>query len=540
MKKWIAFALIAALALALVGCTQNPADESGLSGSTPAESGALRVAALSDMTTMDVAQTTSDYFVPQNIFDRLFEVRVLEDGSTEIVHSLCKDHTVTPDGLTYTFNLVENATFSNGNPLTASDVAYTFYRLLTAGGVNDDIALEVVGAQALKDGAAQELSGITVTGEYQLTVTLNAPNAGFLAELTAPAMSIVDEETCKSAENFGMSVADTIGSGPYIITEWVPNDHITLVRNETYWGEKPSVEKVIKYIIPDANTQNLMFQNGELDMIDLDNLDASIVTNTYQTNYASQLISGRRVGLTYVAMNQDNEFLANPLVRKAIQMAVSRDVMLQSVYAGAGSLENGIIPAGVWGHNEALSPIVYDPAQAQQLLTQAGFAPGQITLELSMDNTATSATQMLYQILQQDLQNIGIDAQIKSYDQSAWLDKRNSGSMEMYISTWTMDYNDPANIMATFFGSAEKTKLRSLNYPGSQVLDRVAAASSIVDDSQRMAEYQALEQQIVQEDAAWVPLFERAHQFAVSSRVSSYTPHWAGYSDFYVKDVTLK
>lgn len=89
-------------------------------------------------------------------------------------------------------------------------------------------------------------------------------------------------------------------------------------------------------------------------------------------------------------------------------------------------------------------------------------------------------------------------------------------------------------------GSAERTKLRSLNYPDSQVLDRVAAASSIVDDSQRMAEYQALEQQIVQEDAAWVPLFERAHQFAVSSRVSSYTPHWAGYSDFYVKDVTLK
>ena len=275
MKRILAGTMLAATLLGLSACAKPK--EPASSGKT------LRVASLGDMTTMDVAKTTDDYFVPQNIFDRLFEIKVQPDGSTEIVKSLCEDYTVSDDGLTYTFQLRQDVKFSNGNALTAEDVKYTFVRLLTAGGVNDDIPLEVVGAEALQNGEAADLSGITLSGDYSLDITLTAPNAGFLAELTAPAMSIVDKETCESVSNFGMATEDTIGSGPYIITEWVPNDHYTLVRNENYWGEKPSVEKVVMSIVPDANTQNLMFQNGELDMIDLDNLDASVVSGTYKT-----------------------------------------------------------------------------------------------------------------------------------------------------------------------------------------------------------------------------------------------------------------
>ena len=281
MKKILSLILATLLVLSLAACGGGKdATEAPTSGT---EDKVLRVASTGDMATMDVAKTTDDYFVPQNIFDRLFEIKVLSDGSTEIVGSLCEDHSVTDDGLTYTFKLRQGVTFTNGNPLTAGDVKYTFVRLLTAGGVNDDIPLEVAGAEALQKGEAEDLSGITVVNDHELTVTLSSPNAGFLAELTAPAMSIVDEETCKSVQNFGMEPGDTIGSGPYIITEWVANDHYTLVRNEDYWGEKPDVKKVVMKIVPDANTQNLMFQNGELDILDLDNLDASVVTGTYKT-----------------------------------------------------------------------------------------------------------------------------------------------------------------------------------------------------------------------------------------------------------------
>lgn len=530
MKKVISLLLALAALFALAGCAakENPPAE---------DQDTLYVAGVADMTTMDVAQTTVDYFVPHNIFDRLFEVEVQADGSSAIVGSVCESYTLSPDGLTYAMKIREGITFSNGSALTASDVKYTFVRLLTAGGVNDDIPLEVEGAQALQNGEADDLSGIVLKDDYNMEITLSSPNAGFTAELTSPAMGIVDQETMETVQNFGMDPKDTIGSGPYIITEWVANDHQTLVRNETYWGKKPDVKTVVKKIVPDAATQNLMFQNGELDIIDLDYLDPSIVTGTYKTTYQDKLFSAPRVGVTYMAMNEANEFLQDVRVRKAIQMAINRENLVTGILGGDGVLENGVIPSGVWGYNPDFAPITYDPEGAKELLAQTGFE--NITFELSYDSSSSSSTEMAYQLIQQDLKQVGIQAEIKSYDESAWLDLRKSGQMDAFIGTWTMDYNDPANIMATFFGSVERTAIRSVNYYDEAVMARVAAASGIVDDEARMAEYRALEETIVGEDAAWVPLYAKTHLFAVSDKVADFVPHWAGFSDFFVRDVTL-
>ncbi|MDD6044888.1 MAG: ABC transporter substrate-binding protein [Clostridia bacterium] len=551
MKKIFALILAAMMLFGLTACSQGSdvvenADPVVSEETAPApaaagvEDGVLRVAALYDITTMDVAQTTDNYMVPMNIFDRLFEVEVQENGGTEIVPSLCTGYTPSEDGLTYTFTLREGVVFSNGSALTASDVQYTFERLLTAGGVNDDIPLEVAGAEALKNGEADTLAGFVVNSDTEFAITLAAPNAGFIAELTGPAVSVVDKETMEQVENFGISCEDTIGTGPYKITEWVVNDHYTLEYNENYWGEEPSVKKMVVSIIPDASTQNLMYQNGELDILDLEYLDSAIVESTYKTQYADRIISGSRVGLTYLAMNANHEFLSDVNVRKAIQMAIDVDSIIASVYAGDAIPESGIIPTGVWGHNDALERPAFDVEGAKALLAEAGYAEGDISFELAMDSSASSNTQLVYQIIQQYLKAIGVNAEIATYDESSWLDLRKSGEMDSFVANWTMDYNDPANIMYTFFGSEEKTKIRSLNYADEAIMARVAAASSITDDAARMAEYQALEEKIVVEDAAWVPLLGNMHLFALGERVDSFVPYWAGYSNFYAKDVVLK
>ena len=539
MKKLMALALALMMSLSLVACGGGESDASGGGAASDVEAGLLRVAALYDITTMDVAQTTDNYMVPMNIFDRLFEVEVKADGSTEIVGSLCESYTVSDDGLTYTFQLKDGVVFSNGSGLEASDVQYTFERLLTAGGVNDDVPLEVLGAEELKSGAADTLAGFKVTSDVDFSITLAAPNAGFIAELTGPAMSIVDRETMGEVKNFGIACEDTIGTGPYKITEWVVNDHYTLEYNDKYWGEEPSVKKMIVSIIPDASTQNLMYQNGELDILDLEYLDSAIVESTYKTAYADRIISGSRVGLTYLAMNANHKYLSDVNVRKAVQMAVDVDTIVASVYAGDAIVENGIIPTGVWGHNDALQRPAYSAENAKKLLADAGYAEGEVSFELAMDSSASSNTQLVYQLIQQQLKDAGIMVEIKPYDESSWLDLRKSGEMDAFIANWTMDYNDPANIMYTFYGSAEKTKLRSLNYADEAIMARVAAASGITDDAERMAEYQALEKKIVEEDAAWVPLLGNMHLFALGERVESFVPYWAGYSNFYAKDVQL-
>lgn len=543
MKRILAGVLAAAAVFGMTACGQQGDPSEGTvtgSASGDALSGVLRVAAVADMTTMDVTKTTNDYMVPMNVFDRLFEVEVQPDGSSQIVPSLCEDHTISEDGKTYHFVLKEGVTFSNGNPLTASDVQYTFEWLLTAGGVNDDVALEVEGAQALKDGQADSLSGFHVIDDRTFEITLTNANAGFLAELTGPAMSIVDGETMEQAKNFGIACEDTIGTGPYKITEWVVNDHYTLEYNDRYWGEEPSAKKVIVSIIPDASTQNLMYQNGELDILDLENLDSAIVESTYKTVYADRLLKASRVGITYMSFNANNPYLSDVNVRRAIQMAVDVDTIVSSVYGGDAVVENGIIPTGVWGHNDDLQRAPFDVEGAKALLKEAGYAEGEISFEMAMDASSTGNLQLVYQIVQQNLKEIGIDAKIATYDASAWLDLRKSGQMDSFLGTWTMDYNDPANVMRTFFGSEQNAKIRSLNYADKAIMDRVAAASAITDDAKRMQEYQDLEKKIIVDDAAWLPLLGNVHLFALGERVESFVPYWAGFTNFYAKDVVLK
>ncbi|MBQ2698698.1 MAG: ABC transporter substrate-binding protein [Firmicutes bacterium] len=532
MKKFAVLLLVLAMVFSFAACGGEKDTQ------VDVEPGLLRVAMLSDMATMDVAQTTDDYFVPMNVFDRLFEVKVVGDGVTDIVPSLVDTYSAADDSVTYNFTLKEGLKFSNGSALTASDVQFTFERLLTAGGVNDDIPLEVLGAAELQAGTADTLAGFAVADDLNFSITLAAPNAGFIAELTSPAISIVDKETF--SEGFGMKIEETIGSGHYKVTEWVVNDHYTLEYNENYWGTAPTATKVVVNIVPDPSTQNLMYQNGELDMIDLGELDTSIVESTYKTKYADKIITSRRVGLTYFAMNANDEYLSDINVRKAIQMAVDRDAIVAGIFNNQATVEHGIIPAGVWGYNEDITKIPYDLEGAKKLLTDAGYAEGEVTIEIAMDSTSSSGTQLVIQVIQQNLIAAGINAQIKTYDESSWLALRSSGEMDCFVATWTMDYNDPANIMYTFYGSEAKTKIRSLNYADTEVMARVAAASSIIDDDARRAEYQALEEIIVIEDAAWLPLYENTHLFAIGDRVADFTPHWAGYTNFYAIDMIMK
>ena len=503
------------------------------------EAGTMVTAVLYDISTMDVAHTTDNYLIPMNVFERLFETRI-EGGESKVVNSLCTDYSVSEDGKTYNFTLADGVVFSNGSALTASDVKYSFERLLKIANQNTDIPLEVVGGKAMMDGEADSLEGFTVTDDMHFSVTLNAANAGFLAELSAPCMSIVDAETTEQVKNFGVDPADTIGTGPYIVTEWVANDHYTLVYNPKYRGEEPSVKKLVVKVIPDANTQNLMFQNGELDLIDLKNMDTSIVESTYKTLYADQIISTPEVGLVYLSMNFNNQYLKDLNVRKAIGMAIDIDSIMNNIYNGNAKREYGIIPSGIWGHNDELRSFSYNPDEARKLLQESGYSDGTVAFELSMDSTADSNTQLVYQFISQELKKVGITANIKSYDKPAWLSLRGSGEMDSFIARWGMDYNDPANIMFTFFGNAQNSAIRSQNYPDTEVMARVAAAPSIVDDDARKAEYQALEEKIICEDAAWVPMYSTLHLYCIGSRVQSFTPQWAGFTDFYATDVVLK
>ena len=206
------------------------------------------------------------------------------------------------------------------------------------------------------------------------------------------------------------------------------------------------------------------------------------------------------MGIVYFTMNFNKEPFQDVRVRKAVQMSIDRQAILDALYGGRGQVEQGIFPHGLIGFNPDQEEIKYDPEAAKALLAEAGYADG-FDMEIAADSSASDTMTMALEIVSDQLAEVGIRAEIKNYDESTWLETRKSGELGSFMSTWSADYNDPDNFIYTFFGNEEKTRIRSINYPDTEVMERVAKARTIVNEDERLAEYKALEENEVRYEA---------------------------------------
>lgn len=486
-------------------------------------------------------QCTSDYYtVGMNIFDRLVEVQANGDGTSQIVPSLATSWDISPDGLEYTFHLQEGVKYTNGADFTASDVLYSIKRMLTyPKAVNGDIYDVIVGAEELASGAAETVSGVEVVDDYTVKITLTQPYAAFLACLTTPGASMLDEETTEQAgDQFGIDPAVTIGTGPFIFESWEFNSQMVLVANKDCWSGAPACEGIVMMDIPDEATQRMMFENGELDLLDLDNATSQADYFLNSPDYADQIVSGQRVGIYYIALNEQHEALSNVLVRQALQHALDRQAILDALYGGRGKVENGIFSTGLIGFNPELPEITYDTELAKSLLAEAGYADG-FSMELCYSSDSSQTTKDLLEIVAAQFGEIDVQAQVVEVDEGSFTERRAAGELDAYTNNWSADFNDPDNFIYTFFGTTDNCVRRGLNYTNQDAIDRVAAARGIVDETERVAEYQALEKLIVQDEAAWIPLFSKEHLYVVNPRVSGFTVSWNGWSSNYYRNVSV-
>ncbi|HOA77633.1 MAG TPA: ABC transporter substrate-binding protein, partial [Thermosynergistes sp.] len=339
----------------------------------------LRIPYLEDPKTADCQTQTISYLLPLNCFDRLVECITVGPGESKIVPGLAERWEISDDGRVYTFYLRKGVFFHHGTELTADDVVYTFDRMLDPNtrALNTDILDWVEGARERMDGKAIYTKGLEALDRYTVQITLRGPYAPFLAVMASPQASIYNREfTIKSGNRFGLTPETTSGTGPFVMKEYVLNDHLLLVANEDYYRGRPQVDEILVRITPDPETLRMLFEAGEIDIFDCDYAVSQIPYFTNHPKWKDYVASSPRVGIYYYSINQRIKPFDDVRVRKALQMAIDRKLILDELFYGKGHLENGIMPRGLICHNPDLPAIEYDPEKAKALLAQAGYPDG--------------------------------------------------------------------------------------------------------------------------------------------------------------------
>ena len=550
VTKRIAAALLAALLVCgvLAGCSAapagaEPAQPPAGSGGAAVEPGLARLALSSAVSTMDVHKNTEDYMLPLNIYERLFDIRVNEDGSTRLANGLAEDWSVSDDGLTYRFTLRPDAYFCDGTQVKASDVAFTFTRMLALpDSVQTDFADMILGAEAVMEGKTGTLEGIRVLSDRELEITLSEPYSGYLYQLATPSCSILSEKCVTEAgDAYGLSAEQTIGSGPYRVTEFTPS-RITVERNPYYHcheGEELTVSRAEFLVLAPALVDR-MFRDGELDLLDVSRVNPEAAETYKAEEWSDRLVSYNRMEVQYLMLNVESAPLNDVRIRKAVQMAINRQKILNELFNGDGTLLDGIFPRGLIGYSEENQGwLSYNPGAAEKLVREVPGAK-EAKLELAANSQSGIRTLRMLELIRQDLKVVGLNVSIVNYDEASRMYLRKAGRLQAYTGEWSADYNDPDNFIYTFFGSREKTLYRSGNYGNEEVIARIAAARTIQDEEERLAEYADLEKILIRDEAVWVPLFSTDHLFVLGERLESFTPFWAGWGSLYLKDVVLK
>ena len=346
----------------------------------------------------------------------------------------------------------------------------------------------------------------------------------------------------EAGDAFGVSAEHTIGSGPYRVTEFTKS-RIVLERNPYYCcheGEILTVSRAEFSVLASALIDR-MFQRGELDLLDVNRVNPEVVEQVYKSpEWKERLLSYSRVEVQYMMLNVEPPPLDDVRIRKAIQMAINRQKILDELYNGDGRLLDGIYPRGLIGFSEANQGwLKYDPEEAARLVNEVPSAK-EIRVELAANSQSETRTLRMLEMIRQDLSAVGLDVSIVSYDDESRMYLRKAGRLMAYTGEWSADFNDPDNFIYTFFGSRAKTLGRSGNYANESVISRIAAARTLQDEEQRLKEYAELERILIQDEAVWVPLFSSDHLFVLGDRVESFTPFWAGWGSLYLKDIILK
>ncbi len=344
-------AMAGVLVLSACSAGSSTSDNGEPTGSGSGDSESVTIGLFAEPASLDFT-TTDGAAIPQALLYNVYETLLKVDSATgDIVPALASSYEVSEDRLTYTFTLVQDATFSNGADFTAEDAVFSINRVKS-----DDWTVSLKSAMDVVESAE-------ATGEHELTVTLSRPDNSWLYAMTTGVGAMFDTEGVADL------ATDPIGTGPYIFANWDRGSSITLERNEEYWGEAPFFGEVEFAYFDDPNAVNSAMLTGDIDVVGTVQAPESLAE--FETD-EFQIIEGTTNGEVVLSFNSDDGPFSDVRVRQAARYAIDHPTLLDTCWAGRGELIGSMVPPTDPWYEDRTGDYPFDLDKAKQLLADTG------------------------------------------------------------------------------------------------------------------------------------------------------------------------
>jgi len=471
-NRWMTLSVATVLAMLTLGTTIAEA------------AGTLTIGRREDSTTFDPIKSAQnvDNWVFSNVFDVL--IRVDKTG-TKLEPGLAESWTVSADGLTYTFKM-RDAKFSDGSPITAGDAAFSLLRIRDNKG-------------SLWSDSYKVIETAEATDDKTLVVKLQNPSAPFLSTLALPNVSVLSKKAVEAGED-AFAELPTASSGAFIVKEWRRGDRVILEKNPNFWqADRVKLDGVEWISVPDDNTRMLNVQAGELDTAIFvpfsrveelkkdPNLQVHVETSTRED---------------HLLINHEHGALAKKEVRQALDMAIDKKALVDTVTFGLGTVANSYVPKGALYYYADNLQRPYDPEKAKAMLAEAGASDLTLNYVVRAGDEVVEQTAVL---LQQQLAKAGVTVNINKVDPSQEWDMLVAGEYDVGVNYWTNDILDPDQ-KTTFVVGHDSNNNYMTRYKNDKVKDLVAAARLELDPTKREQMYIEI-QKMAKDDVHWIDLY---------------------------------
>lgn len=454
----------------------------------------------------------------QEIDSLLFRGLTKTNAENQAIPDLAENWEISDDQLTYIFKLRQDASWQDGEPLTAQDVKFTFDQIKNPE-TNTPIS-----------GEFNEIKSVEALGDYEIKMTLYRPFPPLLDKLK---IGIIPEHLL-NGENLNTAEFNQhpIGNGPFKLKNWAADHTITLERNETYYGPSPKLDEVVFTAVPDANTRVLQLKTGEIDLaaIEPSQLNSTKRTDSYSV-YEIPTADYRAI-----LYNFDMPLFEDKRVRQAMSYAVNRDELVKGILAGKGEAAYGPLQKS-WAGTADSAGYAYDPPKAQQLLAEAGWVKGKdgvltkdgLRFEFELvapiqDTVRTS----LATVVSEQLKPFGIVAKPKPVDQNAI----DYDAEEALIIGWGSEF-DPDDHTYRLFHSNEigDGQYNFGSYQNDTVDDLLEKARTTANQDERMAHYHQFQKELTTDPPYNFLVYLQA-LYGVNDNVSGISTRTLGHHGF--------